>query len=176
MTSITLLEQLRSSSSLKLGAFVQEAIVTHGIYITKLQRLMRIHNALHHGKVKNLQEELENSGHENWSPLERPDWLLLEIDSAILIRQEQVDVANAIIAPASRENTVLQLNMGKGQSIAPYTQGPLTINTRQDILYCSHGNSSDRRQQAAVASHCSEAIAIANRANDSVAIGRPSWS
>jgi hypothetical protein len=43
----------------------------------------------------------------------------LEIDSAILIRQEQVDVANAIIAPASSENTVLQLNMGKGQSIAP---------------------------------------------------------
>jgi hypothetical protein len=80
---------------------------------------MRIHSALHHSKVKNLQEELGNSGHENWSPLERPDWLLLEIDSAILIRQEQVDVANAIIAPASSENTVLQLNMGKGQSIAP---------------------------------------------------------
>lgn len=115
-TSITLLEQLRSSSSSKFGDFVKEAIVTHGILITKLQRLMRIHNALYHGKDKNLQEELGNPGHINWSPLEWPDWLLLEIDSDILIRQEQVDVAKAIIAPESRENTVLQLNMGKGQS------------------------------------------------------------
>ena len=45
-----------------------------------------------------------------------PDWLLLEIDSDILIRWEQVDVAHAIIAPESRKNTVLQLNMGKGKS------------------------------------------------------------
>jgi hypothetical protein len=38
----------------------------------------------------------------------------LEIDSDILIREEQIDVAHAIIAPESGENTVLQLNMGKG--------------------------------------------------------------
>ena len=115
-TSIALLEQLRSSSSCKFGEFVQEAIVAHGILITKLQRLTRIHNALCHGKAKGLQEELGNFGHENWSPLAWPDWLLLEIDSDILIRQEQVDVAHAIIAPESRDNTVLQLNMGKGTS------------------------------------------------------------
>ncbi|KAH9865890.1 hypothetical protein J1614_009477 [Plenodomus biglobosus] len=116
MTSISLLEQLRSSSSSKFGDFVQEAIVAHGILITKLQRLLRIHNALYHGKINRLSEEFENSGHENWNPLEWPDWLLLEIDSDILIRQEQVDVARAIIAPESRNNTVLQLNMGKGKS------------------------------------------------------------
>jgi hypothetical protein len=121
-TSITLLEQLRSSSSCRFGDFVQEAIVEHGILITKLQRLMRIHDALYHGKVKNVQEELANFSHENWSPLEWPDWLLLEIDSDILIRQEQIDVAHAIIAPNSRDNTVLQLNMGKGKSSAMYTQ------------------------------------------------------
>ena len=79
---------------------------------------MRIHNALYYGKVKNLQEELGNSGHENWNPLDWPDWLLLEIDSDILIRQEQVDVAHGIITPASMDNTVLQLNMGKGKSRA----------------------------------------------------------
>ncbi|OWY47029.1 uncharacterized protein AALT_g10973 [Alternaria alternata] len=115
-TSIALLEQLRSSSCCKFGNFVQEAIVAHGIFITKLQRLTRIHNALCHDKGKDLQAELENSGHENWSPLEWPDWLLLEIDSDILIRWEQVDVAHAIIAPESRKNTVLQLNMGKGKT------------------------------------------------------------
>lgn len=116
MTSIALLEQLRSSSSCRFGDLTKETIVSHGIFITKLQRLMRIHNALYHGKVKSLQEELGNFGHENWSPLEWPDWLLLEIDSDILIRHEQIDVAHAIIAPESRVNTVLQLNMGKGKT------------------------------------------------------------
>lgn len=115
-TSIVLLEQLRSSSSCKFGDLTKETIVSHGILITKLQRLMRIHDALYHGKVKSLQEELGNFGHENWSPLELPDWLLLEIDSDILIRHEQVDVAHAIIAPDSKDNMVLQLNMGKGKS------------------------------------------------------------
>ncbi|KAH8621098.1 hypothetical protein IG631_24239, partial [Alternaria alternata] len=115
-TSIALLEQLRSSSCCKFGNFVQEAIVAHGLLITKLQRLTRIHNALCHDKGKDLQAELGNFGHENWTPLEWPDWLLLEIDSDILIRREQVDVAHAIIAPESRDNTVLQLNMGKGKS------------------------------------------------------------
>lgn len=115
-TSIALLEQLRSSSCCEFGNFVQETIVAHGILITKLQRLTRIHNALCHDKGKDLQAELGNSGHENWSALEWPDWLLLEIDSDILIRREQVDVAHAIIASESRKNTVLQLNMGKGRS------------------------------------------------------------
>ncbi|CAN9193922.1 unnamed protein product [Alternaria alternata] len=115
-TSIALLEQLRSSSCCEFGNFVQETIVAHGILITKLQRLTRIHNALCHDKGKDLQAELGNSGHENWSALEWPDWLLLEIDSDILIRREQVDVAHAIIASESRKNTVLQLNMGKGKT------------------------------------------------------------
>jgi hypothetical protein len=64
-TSIALLEQLRSSSCCKFGNFVQETIVAHGILITKLQRLTRIHNALCHDKGKDLQAELGNSGHEN---------------------------------------------------------------------------------------------------------------
>jgi hypothetical protein len=114
-TSTVLLEQLRSSSFCKFGTYVQETIVEHGILITDLQRLLRMHDALYHGKAKNVQEELQHLGHENWSPLEWPDWLLLEIDSNILIRQEQVDVAHAIIAPESRCNTVLQMNMGKGK-------------------------------------------------------------
>ncbi|KAH6355539.1 hypothetical protein HBI34_227520 [Parastagonospora nodorum] len=115
-TSIAFLEQLRSSSSVKFGSFVQEMIVAHGILITELQQLVRVHHYLSHGKVKDHQEEIGNAGHENWSPLEWPDWLLLEVDSDILIRQEQVDVAHAIIAPKLRENTVLQLNMGKGKT------------------------------------------------------------
>ncbi|KAF2797566.1 hypothetical protein K505DRAFT_358267 [Melanomma pulvis-pyrius CBS 109.77] len=115
-TSMTMLEQLRSSSNNTFGSNVKEAFVSHGILVTTLQRFVRIRNALYHAKHTRLQEELENSGHENWIPLKFPDWLLLEIDSDILIRKEQVDVAHAIIAPESGGNTVLQLNMGKGKT------------------------------------------------------------
>jgi hypothetical protein len=59
-------------------------------------------------------EELCNEGHDTWNPLEVPDWLLLEIDSDILIRDEQIDVARAIIDPESG-NRVLQLLMGRGK-------------------------------------------------------------
>jgi hypothetical protein len=62
-----------------------------------------------------LLQEWREKGHENWNPLDVPDWLLFEIDSNLLIRSEQIDVANAIIAPASSSNSVLQLNMGKGK-------------------------------------------------------------
>lgn len=114
-TSVEILKQLRSTLSCDFGHGVKEAIVSHGILITDLQRLLRIRNALYQGKITGLQEDLGNRGHENWDPLEWPDWLLLEIDSNILIRQEQIDVAQAIIAPSSCSNTVLQLNMGKGR-------------------------------------------------------------
>ena len=117
-TSMSMLEQLRSSSNHVFGSAVQEVIVSHGILVTTLQRLVRIQNALYHGKNTQLQEELGNSGHENWSPLKFPDWLLLEIDSDILIRQEQINVTHAIIAPESEKNTVLQLNMGKGEPVS----------------------------------------------------------
>jgi Protein of unknown function (DUF3638) len=66
-----------------------------------------------------LLEEWRNPGHQNWSPLEFPDWLLLEIESDLLIRCEQIDVAHAIISPASGSNSVLQMNMGKGKPITP---------------------------------------------------------
>jgi len=114
-TSMAMLEQLRSSSGHKFGSHVKEAIVSHGILVTTLQRLLRIHTALYEAQSSRLHEELGNSGHENWDPLGFPDWLLLEIDSNILIRNDQIDVAHAIISPRSKDNTVLQLNMGKGE-------------------------------------------------------------
>ena len=68
---------------------------------------------------KRLREEQEHEGHSNWSPLEHPEWLLLEIDNNILIRPPQVDVARAIIWPASESNSVLQMNMGQGMFLGP---------------------------------------------------------
>ncbi len=116
-TPIMILEQLRSSSKHQFGTHMKENIVMGGVQVTNLQRLLRVRNALLKENQRKVLEEWQNSGHENWSPLDFPDWLLIEIDSDILIRSEQIDVAHAIISPASGSNSVLQMNMGKGESI-----------------------------------------------------------
>jgi len=114
-TPITILEQLRSSSDYKFGNNMRECLVSYGVLATTLQRLLRCRHAHLQGDNHKLVQEWQNSGHENWTPLEFPDWLLLEIESDILIRCEQTDVARAIISPASGSNSVLQMNMGKGK-------------------------------------------------------------
>ncbi|CAJ2499841.1 Uu.00g026940.m01.CDS01 [Anthostomella pinea] len=111
-TPTAVLELLRSASSHKFGTGMKEALVHYGQSITALQRLLRIQDTLLRENYRVFQEELDNIGHKNWSPLEQTDWLLLEIHSNILIRPGQVEVARAIIAPALSENIVLQMNMG----------------------------------------------------------------
>lgn len=106
---------LRSTASYNLGTGMKEALVAYGLAVTALQRLERIRCALLLQDKLALDEELRNPGHKNWSPLDVPAWLLLEIDGNCLIRAEQVDVAQAIITPASGRNSVLQMNMGKGE-------------------------------------------------------------
>ncbi|GAW25776.1 hypothetical protein SAMD00023353_1300190 [Rosellinia necatrix] len=115
-TPTELLQLLRSTTTYTVDASLNQAIVSYGISISNLQRLSRIDSALKRFDERVLQDELHNPGHRNWNPLANPDWLLLELDSDILIREEQVQVAKAIIAPESRENTVLQLNMGAGKT------------------------------------------------------------
>ena len=115
ITPMTLLESLSSRSNHKLRDDVKKALVLYGVLITNLQRLHRLKDAQLKGKRHKVLEECRNTGHENWNPLELPEWLLLEIDSDILIRREQVDVAHAIISPTSSSNSVLQMNMGKGK-------------------------------------------------------------
>ncbi|KAI2636101.1 hypothetical protein GGS21DRAFT_543015 [Xylaria nigripes] len=112
----SLLELLRSRSSVKFGALMKEALVSYGLNITNLQRLYRIYHALLQGNEPALNEELQNPGHENWQPLKLPDWLLLEIDGDFLLRSEQVHVARAMIIPESKQNSVVQMNMGKGKT------------------------------------------------------------
>ncbi|KAI1753021.1 hypothetical protein F4782DRAFT_95691 [Xylaria castorea] len=114
-TATELLKLLRSTAPFLFGSGMKEAIVSYGLAITKVQRLVRIHCALSRKNHQALHDELRNVGHENWEPMQRPDWLLLEIDGDILIRAEQVVVANAIIDP-KLGNGVLQLSMGKGKT------------------------------------------------------------
>ena len=116
ITPITILEQLRSTSTIAFGKGMRESITLYGLCITRMQRLLRIEDAVLKKNHQRLLEEQKNLGHENWNPLEHRDWLLLEIDANILIRRDQVDVALATISPASGSNSVLQMNMGQGKS------------------------------------------------------------
>ncbi|VUC34642.1 unnamed protein product [Clonostachys rosea] len=116
LSSVALLEMLRNDNARQLGPRMKEALVWYGVLITRLQRLQRIEDALRSDDMRRLVEEYNHTGHSNWRPLEQPEWLLLEIDNNILLRESQVDVAHAIVSPSSRSNSVLQMNMGEGKT------------------------------------------------------------
>ncbi|KAH4934580.1 hypothetical protein HBI79_087720 [Parastagonospora nodorum] len=116
MSPVTLLTELRTTSGVSFGAGVKAALVNFGVAITQYQRLLRLQDATQKERRQQVDDERSNPGHTNWSPFEMADWLLLEIESNIMIRPEQVDVALGTIAPASRQNSVLQLLMGKGKT------------------------------------------------------------
>ncbi|KID60497.1 uncharacterized protein G6M90_00g066920 [Metarhizium brunneum] len=111
-----ILEQLRLDNFKHLSLPLKKSLVQLGILVTKLQQLLRMQDAERCGDKKKLLEEKNSTGHSNWTPMIYPEWLLLEIDNNILIRPLQVEVAKAIISPQSEENSVLQMNMGKGKT------------------------------------------------------------
>lgn len=110
------LAEMRSESSDDLGAPEKEMLAHLGLAVNALQRLKRIYDAEKRGAYVKAKQEHLNTGHTNWSPLEYPDWLLIELDSNVTIREEQVEVAKATIDPPSQQNSCLQLNMGGGKS------------------------------------------------------------
>lgn len=116
ITPITLLEQLRSTANLSFGSGMKDRLLHFAVSITKLQRQIRMQSYLKSHEIARLEEERMNVGHSNWRVDEYPDWLLLEVESNLLIRETQVEVALAIISPESQANSVLQLNMGQGKT------------------------------------------------------------
>ncbi|OGM50946.1 hypothetical protein ABOM_000731 [Aspergillus bombycis] len=115
-TPITILQQLRSVSSTKFGPNMKEALLSYGMAIVKLQRFIRIKEFFARRDKSRLDQEHCQSSHSTWDYIAFPDWVLLEIDSNIQIRQEQVTVALEMVSPASGSNTVLQMNMGQGKT------------------------------------------------------------
>lgn len=115
ITRVGLLEQLRSTSKLDFGDRMWGALVDFAVKIANYQRLLRIKNAYLAGKDVS-SEHMSNQTHKDWDPSYYPDWLLLEIESNITIRPDQVQVARAIINPSSGSNSVLQMNMGQGKT------------------------------------------------------------
>ena len=63
-----------------------------------------------------LKAELLNSPHATWSPKERPEWLLFQLESNLTIRDIQIQITNEMLATDHHKSRVMQLNMGEGKS------------------------------------------------------------
>lgn len=111
VSPVTVLENLRSKQAKFLSETVRSDLVKYAISITSYQRLFRISDAHQKHNRNKVIEETSNRGHTNWNPNEYTDWLLLEIDSNLLLRPSQIDVAHATINPSSGNNSILQMNM-----------------------------------------------------------------
>ena len=135
VTPITLLEELRSISPISYDVTVKEALVAYGVSISETQRFVRMEDSRLQGDTLRLEQDRRNPGHLNWNPLDHPDWLLFEIDSNILLRPKQSDVATATIWPPSQENSVLQMNMGEGTTRRSFFLRCADVARRQNLLY-----------------------------------------
>ncbi|KAJ8109131.1 hypothetical protein OPT61_g7683 [Boeremia exigua] len=109
-----LLKQLKKSNWLKLSSSWKDAIVKYGLAIAALQKARRLIRSQE--DPIDLLRELENVGHDEWNPHDYPEWLLMECESDITIRQVQQHIAKNMINPPAGDNAVMQLNMGEGKS------------------------------------------------------------
>ena len=79
-----------------------------------MQQAERMLGLLH--RQSDLIRELRNLGNRTWNPLHHPEYLLLEIEGNIRIRDIQIQIADRMIHPPGNQNAVMQLNMGEGKS------------------------------------------------------------
>ena len=115
---ISLLIDSKTQKGLIINQNLLDLIGAIVVLWTLEQRLVRIIQFSSYGDAMKvaLTREIENKGHENWSPKEHPEWLLLELGLDLLIRPIQVEIAKEMISPKSETNTVMQLNMGEGKT------------------------------------------------------------
>lgn len=113
----------------------RKVIVQYGMSITMLQRAGRLLAAAKSpGNTAGLLGELKNPGHQNWNPMDHPEWLLVEIENNILLRQEQSQIAREMITPSSGSNSVLQLSMGLGKSSVIVPISAATLADRSKLV------------------------------------------
>ncbi|KAL9002774.1 MAG: hypothetical protein Q9188_004316 [Gyalolechia gomerana] len=117
LTPLTLLEVLRNNNRAKRRATPQAKILDYAESMVNLQQLLRIRDAHWQGDTIQIANEWRNAAHTGWKTEDHVDWLLLEIDFNLIIREDQLQVARAMIAsPSTVSNFVLQMNMGQGKS------------------------------------------------------------
>ena len=91
-------------------------LVEYAEKITMFQRTIRISRLTKREYRAEIERELSNPGRVGWDGISHPDWLLVELESNLLVRQVQADIASEMLAPTSGKNAVVQLNMGEGKS------------------------------------------------------------
>ncbi|KAL8922233.1 MAG: hypothetical protein Q9208_005312 [Pyrenodesmia sp. 3 TL-2023] len=117
LTPITLLEALCQGSRAKTSGSIQADILSYAESLVSLQQLLRVRDAHRQEDKIQLANEWRNVAHTGWRTEDHIDWLLLEIDFNLIIREDQLQVAQAMIAsPSTISNFVLQMNMGQGKS------------------------------------------------------------
>ena len=94
----------------------RDVLIAYGQLIIDLQHLIRIRGAFQRADSIQLANETRRDSYADWQPKDHIDWLLLQIDFNLLIRADQLEVAQAMISPDSADNFVLQMNMGQGKS------------------------------------------------------------
>jgi hypothetical protein len=109
------LRQLHRDRFDRLSLAWKNGIVTLGLAITEVHRARRLLNTFDTDPA-GLPQELTHEGHQNWSPSEFPETLLLEVEGRKLVRKVQEDVAKHMRDPPGGRNAVLQLNCGEGKS------------------------------------------------------------
>ncbi|KAI6118443.1 hypothetical protein F5141DRAFT_999967 [Pisolithus sp. B1] len=127
ITPKVLLGCLASTSRILLPHDWRVCLIAFAKLALAYQRARRMLALAKNGPAEDLQKELENAGCDGWEAESYVDWLLIQLDGDFLVRRVQADVALEMIAPRSRQNTVLQLNMGEGKSsvIVPVTASVL---------------------------------------------------
>jgi len=114
LSTLSLLQHLARGKAALLHDDWKRSLIEYGVAISNLQRAERLLTCL--GKDSELLSQLGNPGHRGWDPIYYSDWLLLEIENNILIRQVQAQIAQEMMSPSSGANSILQLNMGEGKS------------------------------------------------------------
>ncbi|KAI1385560.1 uncharacterized protein F4822DRAFT_432413 [Hypoxylon trugodes] len=113
LSPIFFLQGLSRSYGQKLSKDWKNCLVRYGVAVSQLQRAIRALRMVRNPSA--LINELRNPGH-NWQPRDQPESLLLEIESDIMIRPVQEQIAASMINPDRGKNAVMQLNMGEGKS------------------------------------------------------------
>lgn len=108
------LQQLNRRHWEKLQDSWREPILEYALALSDLQRAERLRSLA--DNPIDLGAELLNVGHQNWKPSKFPETLLLEVESGIVVREVQEEIAFRMRSPPSNANAVMQLNMGEGKS------------------------------------------------------------
>lgn len=111
---IFLLQRLRSTVFRILPDKWKRTIVAYGRQVVAYQQARRL--MLLQNNATDFLREIDNLGHDAWDPSIFPEWLLLECESDIKIRNVQQEIARTMTHPPENHNAVMQLNMGEGKS------------------------------------------------------------